>query len=160
MSAMETHVQFHYLARGVVIVDGMILLVHQMGADNTFLPGGHIEKRESAKQALVREIQEELGMCPTIQRFLGAVEHAWPEDTLTNHEINLLFEVEIEGLTSDEPPASLEPHLEFLWVEPSQLADVNLQPCALVALLNTGTEGFQAFWGSSLDEPQSRIGES
>ena len=160
---MEERIVFHYLARGVVIVDGMILLVHQIGANNTFLPGGHIEKRESAKQALVREIQEELGVCPTIKRFLGAVEHAWLEDTLTNHEINLVFEVEIEGLVSDAPPTSLEPHLEFLWVEPSQLPDVNLQPSALISLLQTGIEGFQAFqafWGSSLGEPQSRIGES
>ncbi len=151
---------FHYLARGVVIVEGKILLVHQIGADNTFLPGGHIEWRESAEQALVREIQEELGMYPTIKRFLGAIEHAWPENTRTNHEINLLFAVEIEGLVSDKPPASLEPHLEFLWVEPSQLAGVNLQPSALISLLQTGIKGFQAFWGSSLDEVLGRSGES
>jgi 8-oxo-dGTP pyrophosphatase MutT (NUDIX family) len=148
---MEDRVAFHYLARGLLIREDRVLVVRQLGAANTFLPGGHIERGERAEAALAREIEEELGMRPTIKRFLGAAEHAWPEDTRANHEINLLFEVEIDGLNPPQPPASLEPHLEFLWVEPSRLEDVNLQPSALIRLLETGVEGFHAFWDSSLD---------
>ncbi|MFC2078751.1 NUDIX domain-containing protein [Candidatus Bipolaricaulota bacterium] len=147
---MEKRVQFHYLARGVVIVDGKVLLAHQIGAGNTFLPGGHIEKRESAKQALVREIEEEIGQRARIKRFLGAIEHIWSEATKDNHEINLLFEAEIDGLTSNDGPASLDPNLEFLWAKPEELVEVDLQPSALVRLVDSGSGPFDAFWGSSL----------
>ena len=33
----------HILVRGVVIVDGHVLLAHAKDAANTFLPGGHVE---------------------------------------------------------------------------------------------------------------------
>ena len=69
---------FHYLARGIVMADGRVLVAHQIGADNTFLPGGHINTGEGAEQALAREIEEEIGVRPTVKRFLGAVECAWP----------------------------------------------------------------------------------
>lgn len=39
-----------------------VLLAQAIGEKNTFLPGGHIEFGESAKDALVREIEEELGL--------------------------------------------------------------------------------------------------
>jgi ADP-ribose pyrophosphatase YjhB (NUDIX family) len=43
---------FHYVARGIVFVNGKVLLAHQKGADNPFLPGGHIEFGERAELAL------------------------------------------------------------------------------------------------------------
>lgn len=149
---MHGPITFHYLVRGILIADGKVLVAHELGAANTFLPGGHIEHGESAEAALVREIDEELGLRPTVRQFLGAVEHIWPEGALDNQEINLLFKMEIEGLTSHEPPPSCEPHLEFLWVDIAQLADVDLRPPALVRLLASGIEGIQALWGSSLEK--------
>ena len=35
--------KFHYLARGIILDKGKVLLAHQKGAEHTFLPGGHIE---------------------------------------------------------------------------------------------------------------------
>ena len=89
---MNMKSNFHYLARGVIITDGKVLLAHQVGADNTFLPGGHIESRERADAALAREIYEEIGLKATVKRFVGAIEHAWPEGSMENHELNLVFE--------------------------------------------------------------------
>jgi hypothetical protein len=47
---------FHHLARGILIKDDKVLLAQARGNANTFLPGGHIEFGESAKDALKREI--------------------------------------------------------------------------------------------------------
>ncbi|MHB1395098.1 MAG: NUDIX domain-containing protein [Clostridia bacterium] len=54
--------KFHMIVRAVIISDYHILLAHQKGADNTFLPGGHIEIGESAVAALKREVREELDL--------------------------------------------------------------------------------------------------
>ncbi|MED1478413.1 NUDIX domain-containing protein, partial [Bacillus pseudomycoides] len=52
---------FHHLVRGIFIKDSKVLLAQAKGYTNTFLPGGHIEFGESSKDALIREIEEELG---------------------------------------------------------------------------------------------------
>ena len=41
-----------FIARAVFRKDGEILLAHKIGESNTFLPGGHIELEEYAKEAL------------------------------------------------------------------------------------------------------------
>lgn len=144
---MHEPATFHYLVRGVLIADGRLLVAHELGAAYTFLPGGHIEHGEGAEAALVREIDEELGLRPTVRQFLGAVEHIWPEDALDNQEINLLFKIDIDGFTPQESSPSCEPHLEFLWVDITQVADADLQPPPLIRLLASSMEGIQGLWG-------------
>jgi 8-oxo-dGTP pyrophosphatase MutT (NUDIX family) len=61
---------FHHIVRGVLIEDNKVLLAQSKGNNNTFLPGGHIELGESAKVALEREIEEELGITCTVGGFL------------------------------------------------------------------------------------------
>ena len=48
------------------------------GAGFWEFPGGKIESGESANQALVREIQEELGVSIKVQGFLAENEHSFP----------------------------------------------------------------------------------
>ena len=140
--------KFHYLARGIIFVNGKVLLAHQKGADNTFLPGGHIDMGEKADTALIREIGEEIGMTASINQFIGAVECAWTEKGQVNHEINLVFEVCISDLDSKEPPKSQESHLEFMWVGSAELKAHNLLPSPLIECLMTWECGYHAYWGS------------
>lgn len=60
---------FHHLARAIFIKDKKVLLAQAAGYTNTFLPGGHIEFGESAKDVLIREIEEELGIASTMVDF-------------------------------------------------------------------------------------------
>ena len=126
------------------------LLAHQIGADNTFLPGGHIDGCERAEDALVREIGEEIGKVAVIKRFVGAIEHAWSSAGVDNHEIDLLFEVEVPGLDGANPPRSCEEHLEFLWVKTSDLISLNLQPAPLITCLSSWQEEHKGYWGTSI----------
>ncbi len=139
---------FHYLVRGVILVNGKVLLAHQIGANNTFLPGGHIELGERAESALVREISEEIGKQATAKQFIGAVEWLWTDNNQTNHEINLIFEAVVAGLDSNEPPLSQEAHLEFIWSKPAELRANNLKPDPMIECLTTWEKGHRGYWES------------
>ncbi len=141
--------KFHYLARGIIYVDGKVLLAHQKGADNTFLPGGHIELGEKAEAALIREIGEEIGKTAIVKQFIGALECIYPNYDQVNHEINLIFELSVPDLDTSRSPLSQESHLEFMWVEPAGCKAHNLLPSPLIECLLDWESGYYAYWGSS-----------
>jgi 8-oxo-dGTP diphosphatase len=141
-------VKFHFLARGIVFLNGKVLLAHMKGADNTFLPGGHIELGERAETALLREIREEIGKDAVVRRFVGAVECAYPDAGQEHHEINLLFELQVPGLDPNHAPESHESHLEFLWSLPEELTDHYLLPAPMIDCLAAWEHGYRGDWGS------------
>lgn len=119
------------IVRGVCVKNGKLLLCHTKGAHNTYLPGGHIECRESAKQSLGREIEEELGKKAKVGRFLGVIEHTFHCDKRRYCEINLLFDVKIMGIDSSTDPCSCEDYIEFWWTPMKKIADSKLEPSVL-----------------------------
>lgn len=143
--------EFHYIARAVVIDGDSVLLVKAKGANNTFLPGGHIEVGESAHEALKREISEEIGLSSVVGAFYGAVEHEWPEETKEHHEICLVFKVEISELNKSITPVSQEDHLDLFWAKISELHELNLQPSPLRQLIESSAKKV-GFWGSTLSQ--------
>ena len=145
--------QFHHLARGLFIKDGKVLVAHAIGHRNTFLPGGHVEFGESAKDALVREINEELGITCTIGKFLGLVEHKWMNKGVLHCEVNQIFEVHSKKLQIDINPESREPHIEFFWLHDTELEESNLQPYPLQKAIERYLNGSkEIWWESSLNE--------
>ncbi|WP_035246214.1 NUDIX domain-containing protein [Desulfogranum mediterraneum] len=143
---------FHYLVRAIIPSANNILLVREIGASNTFLPGGHIEFGESAKSALRRELIEELGISIDIIGFCGAVEHQWGNETDRHAEINLVFKAIIPDFDNKLSLESKEPHLEFLWVPKASLASHNLLPSPMIEMVNDAATNNQAFWGSTLEQ--------
>jgi 8-oxo-dGTP diphosphatase len=139
---------FHYLARGVLFVDGRFLLAHQKGAGHTFLPGGHIARGEKAGNALIREFKEETGLAVTVHQFIGVVEYYWMEAGQANHEVNLIFELGAADLRSASPVQSQEGHLEFIWSEPGELKEYNLLPYPMIECLLNWHPGYSGFWGT------------
>ncbi|MFI8709479.1 NUDIX domain-containing protein [Bacillus sp. NPDC077411] len=141
---------FHHLARGIFIKDNKILLAQARGYANTFLPGGHIEFGESAKDALIREIQEELGIRCTVNKFLGLVEHKWEKNGELHCEINQVFEVDGNELPNNLK--SSESHLKFFWCDGKDLYDKNLQPYPFRKLIKNYLNGRKdVWWESSLN---------
>ena len=132
---------FHVLARGVVFVDGHVLLARTRGSSHTFLPGGHVQRGESIPGALERELRVELGAAPRVGASLGAVESDWKEGAIRHQEINHVFEVAMPGLTPDRPPRAFEAHLEFLWSPIDDLDRYDLRPSPLRDLLRRWVQG-------------------
>ena len=118
------------IARGVCVKDGKVLLCRAKGGHSTYLPGGHIEFGETGRQALVREVREELGVASETGAFLGAVENAFQQHGKPHAEINLVYELKIDAAAV----ASQEDWIEFVWCDLSQLDAANLLPEAFRAL--------------------------
>ena len=123
------------LTRGVCIKKGCLLVCQSKGAANTYLPGGHVEWREQSDSALVREIEEELGVKSEVKDLLGAVEHTFIQKGRRHCEINLVFRVSLPGLSPDRAPSSRESWISFKWVPLTALARNHLEPWCLRELI-------------------------
>ena len=109
------------IARGVAVIGGEVLLCRAKGGKTSYLPGGHIEFGETAREALVREIREELGVESETGRFLGAVENSFMQHGKPHAEINLVFELKF----ADKPEAKAkEDWIEFEWRDLAHLDDL------------------------------------
>lgn len=118
------------IARGVCVRGGKLLLCRAKGGSSTYLPGGHIEFGETGRQALVREIKEELGVDSTAGAFLGVVENSFLQNGKPHAEINLVYELNLDSDGSD----SKEDWIEFEWRALDRLEESNLLPAAFRAL--------------------------
>ena len=122
------------IARGVCVRDGKLLLCRAAGGSSTYLPGGHIEFGETGRQALVREVKEELGVGSSTGQFLGVVENSFLQHGKPHAEINLVYELKLgngeRGMGNGELPPlnSQEDWIEFEWCDLNRLDEANLLP--------------------------------
>ena len=138
------------IARGVCVRDGKLLLCRAKGGSSTYLPGGHIEFGETGRQALVREVKEELGVESSTGQFLGVVENAFLQHGKPHAEINLVYELKLGngewGMGNGELPTlkSQEDWIEFEWCDLNRLEEANLLPPAFRSLSAGSTVRFDA----------------
>ncbi len=124
------------LAGGVIRDEkGRILLLHRNTATHNHweIPGGKIETWETAQQAAIREIKEELGVNVRIIQPLGAKE--FQDDNKTFHYTWFMAEI-----TSGKPKI-MEPEifddLQFLAVEKVSVVNLSTGAKAFFAMLGT-----------------------
>lgn len=136
------------IARGLLLHGGSVLLCRNIVGNYRYLPGGHIEPGESAREALARELHEEAGLRATVGPLLLVTEERFEQGGRPRHEINLVFHVEqatapdatllLDG--DGEPPAvaSLEGDIAFDWIELASVHEAEVKPSSAAAWLATG----------------------
>ena len=125
----EKHIET--IARGVCVKDGKVLLCYPKDRSYSYLPGGHIEFGETGREALVREMKEETGLDATAGELLGVVESSFVQKGEKHCEINLIYEMSLEGSRgsrSSRGLKSLEDWICFDWVPCDRIDTVNLLP--------------------------------
>lgn len=90
-----------------VICDGdRLLLVHQVESGRWSLPGGGVHFGESPGGALIREVDEEVGLQVVQAELLGVHDNVYdPGDGVQRHGVRLLYRAHAVGV-----PTPCSPH--------------------------------------------------
>lgn len=123
-----------FIARGLVIREGRVLLCKNIKHGYFFLPGGHVEFGETAETALVREFKEEAAVDVKCAGVALVAEHLFERKNGPCHEVNVVFHVEPhEGEFN-----SREAKIAFEWADLAEISERDLRPNCIKAWLVSG----------------------
>ncbi len=133
------HEQGRFSCRTVgVVIDGGRLLIHRAEEDDFWaLPGGRVEFGESAREALARELSEELEVEAEVGRLIWVMENFFTYAGERHHEVSFYFHVTLPP--DSDLPSRKEPFLGdeqgtrliFEWRPVDGLEDAALYPSFL-----------------------------
>ena len=130
--------KFNYRVCAMMIDNGKILAMHDERSPYYYLPGGRVAMGETAEAAVIREVQEELGITLGIARPLWLSQSFFTEDVdgLNYHEICIYYLMDITGtdlLSRGEVFTSKEGSRThaFEWLEFERLKDEYFYPLFL-----------------------------
>ena len=110
------------LAGCAIIENNAILLLHRISKDWYELPGGKVNPNESAENAAVRELKEELNVTVKILKKLGEKEFA--DNSYTMHYVWFLASITSGNLKIGETKT----HDHFKFIPLTELSNYNLSP--------------------------------
>jgi 8-oxo-dGTP diphosphatase len=128
---MMPNVQTIIVAAGIVIEDGRVLLTqrkkgsHLAGAWE--FPGGKVEPAEDPRDALARELAEELGIDALIDDVVDVTFHAYPERAV------LLIFYRARRKASSPAPRALDV-AALRWASADELSDAEFPPADVAVL--------------------------
>ena len=110
---------------GILVRDGHILLglrsaVRAHFPDVWDVFGGHAEHEEHPDDAIVRELQEEIGVTPTAMSLLEVAHYS---GTVESYEYRIYLIAAWDGTPENRQP---EEHTRICWASPEQLNDMPL----------------------------------
>ena len=126
--------EFHARACGIIEQDSKFLIMRVNKTTYYHIPGGHIEMGENSKQAIIREIKEEIG-CDIEEVNLFAIqENFWVRNNKKCHGIEFYYiikpkyELQMKDCQGIENDKGKENILDFKWVTSEELKDIDLRP--------------------------------
>ena len=130
--------KFNYRVCALIISDNRILAMHDERSPYYYLPGGRVQIGETAEQAVIREVKEELNITAKIARPLWLNQGFFTEDVdkLNYHEICLYFLMDVSGTDLPEKGERFtlyeEQHIhDFEWLAFERLQDEYFYPLFL-----------------------------
>lgn len=136
--------EFHCRTCGIIKQNEKFLVMRVNKTDYYHIPGGHVEIGETSKDAVIREIKEEIG-CEVKSATLFAIqENFWLRNEKKCHGIEFYYVVEPKELMEQIDHEEIENDkgedklLEFKWVTAEELKDVDLKPANIKELLING----------------------
>ena len=117
-------------ARGIIIKDGKLAMIHSIKYDYYKFPGGGIEKNEQKENALIREVLEETGLdvIPQTIKEYGMVHRIQKgdyEDVFIQDNYYYLCDVEDNVHEQKLDDYEKEEKFTLEYVSPKQVIDAN-----------------------------------
>jgi 8-oxo-dGTP pyrophosphatase MutT (NUDIX family) len=142
-----TH-RFHLRAAAIIRRGGSVLLHCLEGDDFWSLPGGRVEPGEAAAEAVIRELQEELGISARVEHLSLLVENFFTHSEANHHEVGLYFSVHVDSSVLPEDCMTFEGRekfkkLLFRWFPISAIAKLDVRPAILKEHLMQGRSSFR-----------------
>lgn len=133
--------EFHGRACGIIKQDDKFLIMRVNKTPYYHIPGGHIEIGEDSEQAIIREIKEEIG-CEVEEANLFAIqENFWTRDNKKCHGIEFYYiiklkqQLQMKNCEKIENDKGEEKLLEFKWLTPKELNNIDLRPASIKDML-------------------------
>ncbi len=139
---MSTHEQFNIRCRGLLLLNGKLLVVkHSEQARHYALPGGHLEPGENPLECLKREIKEELGI--EIKNAELKYVYRWvnPEDTVTNIEFIFLVNDEVSPTIDITNTSHAFEIFDIQWID--KTSDILVKPTFVYNEFITNSVNFE-----------------
>lgn len=126
--------EFHGRTCGIIKQEDKFLIMRVNKTDYYHIPGGHIEIGEDSKEAVTREIKEEIECDVKDARLFAIQENFWERRGKKCHGIEFYYIITLnsplpmknyERIENDKGEDKL---LEFKWVTSDELKDIDLRP--------------------------------
>jgi ADP-ribose pyrophosphatase YjhB (NUDIX family) len=107
---------------------GRLLMIRRTDNDLYAIPGGAQEIGETIVQTVVREVKEETGITVEATGLIGV--YSDPEHVIafSDGEVRQEFSLCFRARPVTGEPRTSSESKEVLWVEPAELADLNIHP--------------------------------
>lgn len=124
---MSVQPQYFYIAAAMIIdADFRLLLVRKRNTEKFMLPGGKIDQGETALEALIRELREEIDFNVTAKDAIFIDEYEAEAANEPNYRIqSQLFSIALDRTIVISPQAEIE---ETIWLEPNKKHNLNFAP--------------------------------
>ena len=86
---------FNFRAAGLMIRNGKLLLIRDEGMEHWYLPGGRVRMFETSRQAVCRELNEELGIEVSDAELVLVNENFFTLEGQKVHELGFFFRINL-----------------------------------------------------------------
>ena len=119
-----------------------ILIECNSDYDFVVLPGGRVKTLESSKDALIREINEEMKIDLTNYNleFIGIDENFFELDNIKYHELYFIYKIEIDENNDNFKDGMINYDSKvnyYKWINILDLKEVNLLPKSLISIIDS-----------------------
>lgn len=142
LSIIIDGVKFNFRVGLLVKMKKQVLVECNQDYNFVVLPGGRVKTLESSKDALIREINEEMKIDLTNYNleFIGINENFFELDNIKYHELYFIYKIEIDENNEDFKDGMINYDSKvnyYKWVDILDLKEVNLLPKSLINIIDS-----------------------